>query len=145
MTTSQPDLFTPAENLTSDGDLYTLAEVHGMVDLWSSEEPDDQPYPEGLKALSDGRVVDINWDSSMGEPEVYATLTHEAYTLGDVQDRLHMQLNTFNDDEVLSGITLSVTLGGVEYGFDTNGIDSVQRVMHRIDGAVDLFNIEFRP
>ena len=65
--------------------------------------------------------------------------------MGDVQDRLHMQLNTFNDDEVLSGITLSVTLGGVEYGFDTNGIDSVQRVMHRIDGAVDLFNIEFRP
>lgn len=145
MTTSHPDLFVPAENLTGDGDLYTLDEVHGMVDLWSSEEPDGRPYPEGLKLLSDGRVVDINWDSSTGDPEVYATLAHEAYNLGDVQDQLHAKLNTFDDDEVLSGITLAVTLGGVEYGFDTNGTESVQKVMHQIDGAVDLSSIEFRP
>jgi len=142
MTTSKPDLFTPAENLTVDSDLYTLDEVTNLVHQWQCEN--DDPCNDGLKVLSDGRVVDINWDSSMGEPEVYATLAHEAYTLGDVQKQLCAELNRFNDDEVLSGITLSVTLGDVEYGFDTNGIDSIDRVMHQIKGAVDLFNIEYR-
>ena len=59
-----PDLYRPADSLTDDSDLYTLAEVQALLlhhDLHHE-----------VQVLQDGRVIRADWDPSDGDPDVYA-------------------------------------------------------------------------
>lgn len=63
------DLYRPTENLSNDGAKLTLDELEALCAYWRSQ---GENTPTRLRALSDGRVVDADWNPASGDPIVYA-------------------------------------------------------------------------
>jgi len=58
---------------------------------------------------------------------------------------LYSALDGFTDEELLQGATVIVEYQGEEYGFDTDGVESVDEVMTTIERASRAFDLAYIP
>jgi hypothetical protein len=50
-----------------------------------------------------------------------------------IQDLLHLELDTFHDDELEYGVTIAVTLDGFHYSLDSWEYDTTEEIVKAID------------
>ena len=65
--------------------------------------------------------------------------------LMDVKQLLYCALDGFTDEELLQGATVIVEYQGEEYGFTTDGVESVDEVMTTIERASRAFDLAYIP
>ncbi len=73
MTTAiETDQYRACELLDGDDQLYSWAELLGLLEHWRGMDPDG--LPAELRVLADGRVVDADWNPGADpDPQVWAT------------------------------------------------------------------------
>ena len=65
--------------------------------------------------------------------------------LMDVKQLLFCALDGFTDEELLQGATVIVELRGDEYGFTTDGMESVDEVLTTIERASMPWELAYLP
>jgi hypothetical protein len=65
--------------------------------------------------------------------------------LMDVKQLLFCALDGLTDEELLQGATVIVEYQGDEYGFTTDGVESVDEVMTTIERASRAFDLAYIP
>ena len=84
-----------------------------------AEEDQDAEYRILLEEIADLKERKECYDHQLEQEEI--------------KYGLHNELDTFDEDEIEGGITISVIVNGVEYALDTDGYDTVDQVVEAID------------
>jgi len=84
-----------------------------------AEEDQDAEYRLLLEEIADLKERKECYDHQLEQEEI--------------KYGLHNELDTFDEDEIEGGITISVIVNGVEYALDTDGYDTVDQVVEAID------------